>query len=93
MEADMWKRLQVWLDRDLAVQRLAALDDRLLADMGLERENVRQRVMGRTSLPSAPADEASVGPCVSLQPRAPRVARQACSGAGCSGQGLVRGAG
>ncbi|MGL4236121.1 hypothetical protein [Tabrizicola sp.] len=43
----MWKRLSAWLDADLAMQQLTHLDDRLLADMGLERESMRERVVRR----------------------------------------------
>ena len=48
----MWKRLQhlwkAWGD----LVHLEFLDDRLLADMGVERDELRQRVLGSEMPPS-----------------------------------------
>jgi hypothetical protein len=42
----MWKRFIAWLDKDVAVQHLADLDDRLLEDIGVQRDGLRAQVMG-----------------------------------------------
>jgi uncharacterized protein YjiS (DUF1127 family) len=44
MEATMWDWLIDWWATDLDLQRLRALDDRLLADMGLDRDDLHSRV-------------------------------------------------
>jgi hypothetical protein len=56
----MWKRLIAWLDRDLAVQHLASMDDRMLADIGLTRDRLRAEVMAAP--PPAPPAEPPVEP-------------------------------
>jgi uncharacterized protein YjiS (DUF1127 family) len=66
MEATMWKRLIAWLDRNVAVQHLASLDDRMLADIGVERDGLRARVMGRGMDPVLP-EHSEVEPRLSLQ--------------------------
>jgi uncharacterized protein YjiS (DUF1127 family) len=43
----MWNWIRTWWAAEGAIVRLQALDDRLLADMGLERESVERRVSGR----------------------------------------------
>lgn len=43
----MWKRVQDWWKAEGAMVQLSGLDDRLLADMALEREDLRGRVRGR----------------------------------------------
>ncbi len=55
----MWRRLKSWCAADLAVQHLYHLDDRLLADMGLQREDLRDRVMGRGQNPGSPEEDAA----------------------------------
>jgi uncharacterized protein YjiS (DUF1127 family) len=42
----MWTLLKRWWVTEGAVVHLSELDDRLLADMGLEREGLRERVRG-----------------------------------------------
>jgi uncharacterized protein YjiS (DUF1127 family) len=46
MEAQMWKRLKAWWQADLDLQRLRGLDDRLLADIGMERAEMKALVFG-----------------------------------------------
>lgn len=43
----MWKRLRDWWSAAGDAHRLLQLDDRLLADIGLERAGLRKRVMGQ----------------------------------------------
>ena len=45
-EAVMLKRLAIWWRSKRDIQTLEGLDDRMLADMGLSRENIRVRVRG-----------------------------------------------
>jgi hypothetical protein len=49
----MWKRIRHWwaVERDLA--QLQGVSDRMLKDMGLERDSLRQRVMGQDVEPPA----------------------------------------
>ena len=54
MEADMWSKLKKWWATEGEMVQLRGLDDRLLADMGLEREGLRDRVQGVTQ-PKGPA--------------------------------------
>jgi uncharacterized protein YjiS (DUF1127 family) len=46
LEANMWKRIVARWAYEVTAQRMEKMDDRLLADIGLDREEVRQRVMG-----------------------------------------------
>jgi uncharacterized protein YjiS (DUF1127 family) len=48
MEAAMWKRVKNWWVTWGAMVQLQGLDQRLMADMGLQREGLRARVAGRT---------------------------------------------
>lgn len=41
-------RLRDWLFTQADIQRLRAIDDRLLADMGLDRTTMARRVRGRS---------------------------------------------
>jgi hypothetical protein len=45
----MWKRVKTWWEAWGAMVQLQGLDKRLMADMGLEREGLRARVMGKTA--------------------------------------------
>lgn len=42
----MWKKLKVWWRSEGALVQLTGLSDRLLTDMGLDREDLRNRVYG-----------------------------------------------
>ncbi|SEP61175.1 protein of unknown function [Devosia sp. YR412] len=42
----MTRKLVDWWGRQTAVQRLQALDDRLLADMGIKRQDIACSVQG-----------------------------------------------
>lgn len=42
----MWKRVQEWWRAEGDLAQLSGLDDRLLADMALERGGLRARVRG-----------------------------------------------
>ena len=44
----MWTTLKSWWALEREIARLRALDDRLLADMGLTRETLRARLHGET---------------------------------------------
>jgi uncharacterized protein YjiS (DUF1127 family) len=55
MEATMWEWLVDWWAIDLDRQRLKALDDRLLADMGLDREDIDRRVKAADAPPAPKA--------------------------------------
>jgi uncharacterized protein YjiS (DUF1127 family) len=50
----MWSRFKNWLDVNSATRHLQRLDDRLLADMGVERGEIRDRIAGRTSSAEEP---------------------------------------
>lgn len=47
----MWKHLKDWWKTEGAMVQLQGLDDRLLADMGLDREGLRERVRGEAEKP------------------------------------------
>lgn len=49
----MWKRLKLWWQAEGDLAQVQGLSDRLLADMGLEREGLRQRVLGREPKPTS----------------------------------------
>lgn len=42
----MWKRIKDWWAAEGAMVGLQGMSDRMLADMGLERADLRDRVMG-----------------------------------------------
>lgn len=44
----MLKRLHRWWKRERDVWSLARLDDRLLSDIGLSRDDLRERLVRRT---------------------------------------------
>ena len=52
----MWNRIRQWWKAEGDWAQLQGNSDRMLADMGLEREGLRERVMGHdveTSVPCA----------------------------------------
>jgi|GEM_PF-4444177 len=44
----MLERIRAWWAAEGALVELRGLSDRMLADMGLEREGLRERVLGRS---------------------------------------------
>lgn len=44
----MWKQLKHWWQAEGDLAQMQGLSDRLLADMGLDREALRDQVHGRT---------------------------------------------
>lgn len=42
----MWNRIKHWWRAEGAMVQLQGVSDRMLADMGLEREGLRNRVLG-----------------------------------------------
>jgi hypothetical protein len=78
VEAIMWKRTGKWWQAWGDLVRVRGLDDRLLADMGLDRETLCDRVMGRES--QADTDIAALRALPSLH-----------GGAGCPRVDLGRG--
>ncbi|MFM7335600.1 MAG: DUF1127 domain-containing protein [Tabrizicola sp.] len=46
----MWKLIKRWWDAEGAMVGLQGMSDRMLEDMGLERESLRARVQGEVSL-------------------------------------------
>lgn len=50
----MWKRIKKWWAAEGALVGLQGVSDRMLADMGLEREGLRDRVLGRETGAPAP---------------------------------------
>ncbi len=53
----MWKRLKFWWQAEGDLAQLRGLNDRLLADMGLDREGLEGRVHGRADPAPAPHDD------------------------------------
>jgi hypothetical protein len=49
----MWKRLRRWWKAGTDLVHLQGLDARLLADMGLDHDTLRPRVMARTPPPDS----------------------------------------
>lgn len=47
----MWNRIKGWWAAEGALVGLQGLSDRMLADMGLERDALRDRVLARTPSP------------------------------------------
>jgi hypothetical protein len=86
----MWKRLRDWWRAEGDLVHLQGLDDRILADMGVERDGLRQRVMGRSDVVDTPlvASHATACACSScdlLEPAEPPRNRR---GVGDEGGGL-----
>lgn len=50
----MFKRIKAWWAAEGALVQLQGVSDRMLADMGLEREDLRARVKGETTQMTAP---------------------------------------
>jgi putative lipase involved disintegration of autophagic bodies len=50
----MWNRIRQWWKAEGDWAQLQSNSDRMLADMGLEREGLRERVMGHEVETSAP---------------------------------------
>ena len=44
---DIKKQVTDWMDRQMAIRRLRQLDNRLLADLGIERKSIADLVSGR----------------------------------------------
>lgn len=59
----MWNRIKTWWAAEGALVGLQGASDRMLADMGLDREDLRKRVMAS---PARPGPEAPVGPVVAV---------------------------
>lgn len=51
----MWNRIKHWWRAEGALVRLQGASDRMLADMGLNRADLRARVVGQTAQAVAPA--------------------------------------
>ena len=51
------RRLRTWRKRRLAIRELERLDAHLLADIGLDRDQIRFVVEGMTEAPARPAQE------------------------------------
>jgi hypothetical protein len=81
-EAIMWKQIRNWWRAWGDLVRVRGFDDRLLADMGLDRETLRDRVMGRERREGAPTDLAA---SVSTLRPVNRPAPSSRAGAGCPG--------
>lgn len=56
----MWTRIKHWWQAEGDLAQLQGVSDRLLADMGLERDGLRARVLG-----AAPVSE-TAAPCACL---------------------------
>lgn len=53
-ETVMFKRIKAWWAAEGALMQLQGVSDRMLADMGLKREDLRARVLGETAQVTAP---------------------------------------
>jgi uncharacterized protein YjiS (DUF1127 family) len=47
----MWTRITQWWKAQGELAKLQGVSDRILADMGLKREDLRDRVLARTTNP------------------------------------------
>ena len=60
----MWDRIKTWWAAEGALVGLQGASDRTLEDMGLERDTLREQVMGQTAQPAPQA--APIGPAVAM---------------------------
>ena len=51
----MWNRIKNWWQAEGALVGLQGVSDRMLEDMGLEREELRERVLGHQPEAAAPS--------------------------------------
>jgi Domain of unknown function (DUF1127) len=58
----MWKRIRAWWAAERAIEEVMSLDDRLLADIGLDRAGLRERVRGVEDAPPS-GHETRLGTC------------------------------
>ena len=49
----MWNRIKHWWEAQGDLAKLQGVSDRMLTDMGLQREELRDRVLGQDPKPSA----------------------------------------
>jgi hypothetical protein len=49
----MWNRIKHWWEAQGDLAKLQGVSDRMLADMGLQRDELRDRVLGQDPKPSA----------------------------------------
>ncbi len=70
----MWKRFKIWWDIWGETVRLQGLDDRLLADIGVERTDIRARVAGRGGATDTPDNGEAGRTC--LEPAEPTLYRR-----------------
>lgn len=64
----MWNRIKDWWHAEGALVGLQGVSDRMLADMGLERETLRERVLGHVTEPAASVPCACVPAGSPVQP-------------------------
>lgn len=69
---DLISQLKDWWAVQGGIERLAHLDDRLLADLGIEREDIPRYVRGELL---KPADPPAAQPAVALGSPHPRIPR------------------
>lgn len=72
---DLISRLRDWWLIQGGIERLVHLDDRLLADLGIEREDIPRYVRGELLKPADPPAPAPVVTLGSPHPRTPRRTR------------------
>lgn len=70
---DLISQLKDWWTVQGGIERLAHLDDRLLADLGIEREDIPRYVRGELL---KPADPPVASPAVTLGSPHPRIPRR-----------------
>lgn len=44
---DVFKRVTDWVETEMAIRRMRDIDDRLLADLGIDRKHIPDLVRGR----------------------------------------------
>ena len=70
---DLISQLKDWWTVQGGIERLAHLDDRLLADLGIEREDIPRYVRGELL---KPVDPPAAAPAVTLGSPHPRIPRR-----------------